>query len=210
MGKLYDYACWACAVSWACLTWTTPVIDPSDPLEVDGNVYYQHEYLEIPWENEVLDAELFYPEYPIALVLFMPGFGASYDGYLDFITHMASHGYAVLGLNFAGSSFTLDSEQDLKADQAITAIDYVHHYSPNFVGLDEYTAGHSLGGKISFYAASLRPQIKGVMGLDPVNAGGPPCFISPNECINYPVAPNVKTGQYICYGNYDYILAINE
>ena len=32
------------------------------------------------------------------------------------------------------------------------------------------------------------------IGLDPVNSGGAPCFIAPNDCTKYAVAPNPITG----------------
>jgi len=57
--------------------------------------------------------------------------------------------------------------------------------------------GHSLGGKMAFYAASTfngdnpsAPFVWLAIGLDPVNSRGPPCFIAPDDCIRYPVAPN--------------------
>ena len=67
----------------------------------------------------------------------------------------------------------------------------------SYASLPVITAGHSQGGKIAFYAASTDTSnsIVGVIALDPVNAGGPPCFLYPDLCGKYPVAPNIETGE---------------
>jgi hypothetical protein len=38
-------------------------------------------------------------------------------------------------------------------------------------------------------------RIKAVTALDPINGGGPPCFIDPYNCALYPAAPNPARGQ---------------
>jgi hypothetical protein len=59
--------------------------------------------------------------------------------------------------------------------------------------------GHSKGGKVSFFAASLDPRIDIVFGWDPSNAGGPPCGaiaeLAGSKCNLLPVAPNCLAEQ---------------
>ncbi|CAB9503101.1 expressed unknown protein [Seminavis robusta] len=177
------------------------IIDKNDPYEWAGIYGVRSFTEEIPFnyngKHETLQAELFEPASldPEAFVLFMPGFGASYTGYIDYLEHLASHGFLAMGMDFAGTTLTIDGEHDVKAYQALDAIAYIRVVYPEYYDLPIYTAGHSLGGKIAFYAASLNEKIDGVMALDPVNAGGPPCAIFPKQCIAYPVAPNNETEQ---------------
>jgi pimeloyl-ACP methyl ester carboxylesterase len=185
----------------ACAFIFPPTIDPNDPLENDGYLVVERIPEGIPFdydgEHVTLVAELFLPKGsdPDAFVLFMPGFGASYTCYTEYLEHLASHGFLAVGMDFAGSTFSVDGGHDIKAFQALDTITYLQAVYPEFQHLPLFTSGHSLGGKIAFYTASLSIQIKGVMALDPVNAGGPPCFISPDQCVAYPVAPNNHTGQ---------------
>jgi len=92
--------------------------------------------------------------------------------------------------------FALTAEHDHNAEQARAAIDFaLSGDAPMEVrghvdGDKIAVAGHSFGGKIAFYAAALDPRIDLVIGWDPSNAGGPPCFVDPMVCNAYPVAPN--------------------
>ena len=55
--------------------------------------------------------------------------------------------------------------------------------------------GHSQGGKLAFYAAALDARVDIVVGWDPQNGGGPPCFLGETDqgyCNDYPVAPNCE------------------
>jgi len=132
------------------------------------------------------------------LVIFMPGFGATYQSYDLYAKHLSSHGSIVVAMNFrlpAG----VDGRHDYLARQTIYVVDYAlgsggpleQHVDGSKIAL----AGHSLGGKIAFYSAALDPRISVVMALDPSNGGGPPCFISEEWCNAYPVAPNILTGE---------------
>lgn len=185
-----------------------PIIDPNDPLERKGPLSIKHFSEEIPFNmedrSEVLEAEMFAPieRQPYAMVLFMPGFGFSYSSYEVYLEHLASHGFLCLGMNFAGPAFSIDGEHDIKALQAVAAIRYVQKTYPIYNELPVYTSGHSLGGKIAFYAASIDNSIAGTLALDPVNAGGPPCAVFPNQCTKYPVAPNPETGQVGLLSNF--------
>jgi pimeloyl-ACP methyl ester carboxylesterase len=192
---------------WACLSTSCT----TDPLELPGNydVYASGpiQVADPARPDEPLQAEIFAPSEdggqriaagPFELVLFMPGFGATYDFYSVYTRHLASHGSIVVGMNFR-IDVGLDGRHDELARQAVRVIDFaLGSQSPLAGHVDRSriaAAGHSLGGKIAFYAASLDPRITVVMALDPSNGGGPPCFISDEWCNAYPVAPNVVTGE---------------
>ena len=55
-------------------------------------------------------------------------------------------------------------------------------------------AGHSKGGKVSFFTAVIDDRVDLAIGWDPSNSGGPPCFIGnvvPGlSCNALPAAPN--------------------
>jgi hypothetical protein len=209
MSRIICYTGYFCAVLLG-LVRGPPIIDPNDPLEVQGDFTYERISEEIPFSfenrDDIIESELFVPEDidPYAFILFMPGFGSGYSSYEEYLEHLASHGFVSLGMDFAGSSISIDGEHDIKAQQALTAIEYIQNTYPAFSNLPVYTAGHSLGGKIAFYSASLDDSIiiSGVIALDPVNAGGPPCAIFPNQCTEYPVAPNPVTGQQGILSNF--------
>lgn len=179
-----------------------PEINPDDPLENPGPIAVERIPQDIPFDyngdGQGLEAEIFVPldQPPDAFVLFMPGFGASFNMYDDYLTHLASHGFVAVGLNFAtGGIIAIDGEQNTKAFQALDTINYIQTTYPEYSDIPVFTAGHSLGGKIAFYSASLDTTISGVMAMDPSNAGGPPCFLFPDFCTKYPVAPNSETHQ---------------
>lgn len=179
-----------------------PQINPDDPLENSGPLQVERIPETVPFDyngdSMGLEAELFTPidQQPDAFVLFMPGFGATYQSYEIYLEHFASHGFLAVGLNFASSGFcATDGEHNVKAFQALDTISYLKLMYPEYDNLPVITAGHSLGGKIAFYASALDTTIASVMALDPSNAGGPPCFLFPEQCIRYPVAPNPKTEQ---------------
>jgi len=211
MGR-FDYVRYYCVALGYTLIGYSPIININDPLEVLGPLKVGKTRIEVPfmytdtsydddYEYELkLDAKVYEPlgKFPDALVLFMPGFGADYESYEDLLLHLASHGFVTVGLNFLSNRNIFDGGHDIKAQEALATIAFVQssEFYPEYKRLPVYTAGHSLGGKIAFYAAALSPKtISGVMALDPVNAGGPPCSRFSNACLQYPVAPNPETGQ---------------
>ena len=182
----------------------------TDPLERPGDYdVYISEPLSIPNpENpeEPIEARIYAPSDddgqsisrgPFELVILMPGFGATYTLYGLYAMHLASHGSIVIGMNFRLPG-GFDGMHDYLARQTLYVLDYAlgetEPLSGHVDGSMIATAGHSLGGKIAFYAASLDPRITVVMAMDPSNGGGPPCFISDEWCNAYPVAPNILTG----------------
>jgi dienelactone hydrolase len=134
---------------------------------------------------------------PFPFALMMHGFGANYGLYNMYSNHLASHGTIVIGFNFI-VELGFDGRHDYLARQATYVIDYALDEAGPLAGYVDGSrvaaAGHSLGGKISFYAAAIDPRISVVMTMDPSNSGGPPCFVAPDFCNAYPVAPNIVTG----------------
>jgi pimeloyl-ACP methyl ester carboxylesterase len=186
----------------------SPVIDPDDPLESSGDRRVAVTRAEIPNPEDgetPLSASLYLPLPPggaaaqrSPLVLLLPGFGVGHRVYRPYAEHLASHGIAVLAMDYASSGPGLDGQHDYKARQVLYALDYAlahprwsHRLDPDRLG----AVGHSLGGKLAFYAAALDPRLALVAALDPVNAGGAPCEVSPEWCAAYPVAPNPVRGQ---------------
>lgn len=176
-----------------------PVIDPNDPIEQPGP--YSAQISELEWPDPLfpaitLRASFYQPQTvaePAPMVMLLPGFGARHFDYRAYAHQLASHGIAVLGFTPGVSSINpFDGQHDVLAAQIIRVLDLfllsaeAQAIDPNRLGL----LGHSLGGKLAFYAASLDPRFSLVMALDPVNSGGPPCIIAPDWCAAYPVAPN--------------------
>jgi len=132
------------------------------------------------------------------MVVLMHGFSATYQSYEAYATHLASYGFIVVGMNFVIPS-GLDGHHDYLARQTTYVLDYaLGEQSPVAGHVDSAkvaAAGHSLGGKIGFYAAAIDTRISVVMAMDPSNSGGAPCYISPEFCNAYPVAPNPATGE---------------
>jgi pimeloyl-ACP methyl ester carboxylesterase len=182
-------------------------IDVTDPYENAGEFAVTRSPVLIANSEQPaqpMQGSLFRPDRPAVttgkahLVLLLPGFGASYQLYSAYAEHLASHGYWVLGMDFVTQVDAYDAEHDYRARQVSMAIDYMAAQPQYATELDTNSAGivgHSMGGKIAFYTASLDARIVAVVALDPVNGGGPPCFITPDHCANYPVAPNPARNQ---------------
>ena len=111
--------------------------------------------------------------------------------------HLASYGYNVLGLyEPKGSLFSKLDSVDHKRD-ALEIGSFITDIMKKTHGLDFDVnrialMGHSKGAKLAFYSATMDKRIKIILAVDPVNSGGPPCFIS-KSCTKFPVAPNPKT-----------------
>jgi acetyl esterase/lipase len=160
-----------------------------DP-EQDGPLSLTETAVSIPGPAGMIAATLYLPagDGPFPLVVVMHGFTASHTLYASYSRHFASWGYAALGIDF-----TDDAAHEQNAKEAMAAIDWALDNAP-IDAAKIATAGHSLGGKIAFFAAVLDPRIKAVIGWDPVDSGGPPCFIDPMGCHRWSVAPNSFEG----------------
>jgi acetyl esterase/lipase len=107
-----------------------------------------------------------------ALVVISPGFQMARTQYTSYAKHLASWGFAVVLTDYADKSFSPDHPKmaaDLKA-----VIDWSLAQTSLGVETDRVAvAGHSLGGKLSTFAASLDARIKVVLGWDPVDSNNP-------------------------------------
>jgi dienelactone hydrolase len=137
------------------------------------------------------------------LLVFLPGFGATFEFYAEYAEHFASHGIVVVSISFSGNGgFNLDGENDLLLIQVADALGFsLEEYAAKIDDSKIAVMGHSQGGKMAFYAAAAfngsdpsEPFVGMAIGLDPVNSGGAPCFVAPNHCTKYPVAPNPHNG----------------
>jgi pimeloyl-ACP methyl ester carboxylesterase len=129
----------------------------------------------------------------VPLVVLSSGFGLTHRAYASFSRHLASWGVAVVGVDFSSPA---NHEQD--ALEVIATIDWALGESGPLADLVDpariATAGHSLGGKVALYAAAIDARIAAVVAWDPVDNGGPPCFIDPAGCNRWSVAPNSFAG----------------
>lgn len=152
---------------------TAPGRDPA----LDGDFAVATKPASIPGAamGRTLAATVFTPTgapAPRPLVVVSPGFQMARAQYTSYANHLATWGFVVVLTDYAESGFFIDHAR-LAADvpavitwalaQAELAAD------PDRVA----TAGHSLGGKISTFAATLDPRIKAVVGWDPVDANNP-------------------------------------
>jgi len=128
---------------------------------------------------------------PYPLVVVLPGFQANRTLYATFLDHFASWGFVAVGIDTRSDAFT--ASHDKEALELSQSIDWLLTQAPFKDRIDAskiVVAGHSKGGKVAFFAAALDPRIDIVIGWDPVNSGGPPCFVDPMACNRLPVAPN--------------------
>lgn len=125
-------------------------------------------------QGRTLQATVFTPSSPgpRPLVVVSPGFQMARAQYTSYARHLATWGFVVVLTDYAGGSLfpnhtTLATDVPKVVDWAIAqttlAID------PQKIAL----AGHSLGGKISVYAASLDARVKAVVAWDPVDSNSP-------------------------------------
>lgn len=182
------------------------VLDPDDPLEQAGpyTVKTSAAGFDSSTSGQRLAGTFYYPagdfeQQTLPLVVITHGFSLHYYDYAVYSRHLASHGFVVLGFDFVETSADSNiGNHDDKAVQLSEAIDYALTTAPLAASINPAhiaAMGHSLGGKIAFLAAADDSRIATVVALDPSNAGGPPCFISPDNCANYPAAPNPSRGQ---------------
>lgn len=109
---------------------------------------------------------------PRALVVVSPGFQMARSQYTSYARHLATWGFVVVLTDYAESGFFLDHAR-LAADIG-AVIDWALA-QPN-LAVDRQriaAAGHSLGGKLSVFAATLDPRIRAVVGWDPVDSSNP-------------------------------------
>ena len=122
---------------------------------------------------------------PRPLVVISPGFQMARAQYASYARHLASWGFVAVLTDYAESGFFIDHARlaadvpkviDWALGQAALEID------PQRIA----TTGHSLGGKISVFAATLDARIRAVVGWDPVDSQSP--SVAPEKMANLTAA----------------------
>ncbi len=147
--------------------------DPAD----DGDFVVTSHDVSIPGAaaGRTLASTVFVPTgapSPHALVVISPGFQMKRSEYTSYAHHLATWGFVAILTDYGDKSLFPDHTklaQDVPAvlDWALAQQDLA--IDPQRLA----TAGHSLGGKISVYAATLDARIRAIVGWDPVDAGNP-------------------------------------
>ena len=148
------------------------VIDPA----VDGPASVSTMSASIPGRGagRTLSSTVFVPSSagPRALVVVSPGFQMSRAQYTSYSRHLASWGFVVVLTDYAESGFFIDHAR-LAADVG-AVIDWALTQPALAVDPQRIaTAGHSLGGKISVFAATLDARVRAVVAWDPVDSNSP-------------------------------------
>lgn len=124
--------------------------------------------------GRTLPATVFTPSSagPRPLVVVSPGFQMQRTQYTSYAKHLATWGFAVVLTDYADTGFTADHNK--LAQDVPAVITWALAQTPLAVDAQKIAVtGHSLGGKISVYAASLDPRIKAVVAWDPVDSNSP-------------------------------------
>lgn len=109
---------------------------------------------------------------PHPAVLIAPGFQMDRTQYESYARHLASWGVVAVLVDYADRSI-FASHAELAADLH-AALDWMH--ANTALAIDPArtaTAGHSLGGKLAVFAASLDARVKAVIAWDPVDSTNP-------------------------------------
>src|SRR5262249_1346822 len=109
---------------------------------------------------------------PRPLAVVSPGFQMPRTQYASYARHLATWGFVAVLIDYGESGFFLDHAR-LAADIP-AVIDWALAQSSLAIDPQRIaTMGHSLGGKISVFAATLDSRIKAVVGWDPVDSSNP-------------------------------------
>jgi predicted dienelactone hydrolase len=151
---------------------TSSAIDPAD----DGTFTVTESTASIPGaENgRVLASTIFAPAGGTSrpLVIVSPGFQMDAAQYTSYAQHLATWGFVVILTDYADTSF-FPNHSELAADVP-AVIDWALAQTSLAVDATKIAAtGHSLGGKISVFAATLDARIKAVVAWDPVDSTNP-------------------------------------
>ena len=166
-----------------------PVTSGTDPAD-DGPYAVSTMTANIPGaaQGRMLAATVFAPTSgpsPRPLVVVSPGFQMARTQYTSYAQHLATWGFVVVLTTYAESGFFLDHGK-LAADVP-KVIDWAIADAALAVDAQRVaTAGHSLGGKISVFAATLDPRIKAVVAWDPVDSNSP--SVAPEKMTNLTAA----------------------
>lgn len=146
--------------------------DPAD----DGTFGVTETTASIPGSaaGRTLAARIFAPTTGTSrpLVIVSPGYQMDAAQYTSYAHHLATWGIVAVLTDYADSSFFPDHNK-LAADVP-EVIDWALAQSSLAIDPTKIaTAGHSLGGKISVFAATLDNRIKAVVAWDPVDSTSP-------------------------------------
>jgi pimeloyl-ACP methyl ester carboxylesterase len=124
--------------------------------------------------GRTLEATVFRPTGagPFPLAIISPGFQMQRSQYASYGRHLATWGFVAILTDYAESGFNLNHTrlaEDVPAVIDWAVADVALAIDPTKIA----TAGHSLGGKISVYAATLDARIHAVVAWDPVDSGNP-------------------------------------
>jgi predicted dienelactone hydrolase len=106
------------------------------------------------------------------LVVISPGFQMARAQYTSYATHLATWGFVAVLTDYADTGFFADHAKlaaDIPAVITWALADQTLAIDPAKIAV----SGHSLGGKMSVFAASLDPRIKAVVAWDPVDSNSP-------------------------------------
>jgi dienelactone hydrolase len=124
--------------------------------------------------NRTVPATIYLPTggAPHPLVVISPGFQMARTQYASYAQHLATWGFVAVLTDYADTGFFADHQK--LADDVTAVIDWA--LTQPALAIDPAniaTAGHSLGGKISIFAATQDARIRAVVGWDPVDANDP-------------------------------------
>jgi acetyl esterase/lipase len=106
------------------------------------------------------------------LVVVSPGFQMARTQYASYAHHLATWGFVAVLVDYADTGFFPDHQK--LADDVTAVIDHAIAQTALAIDATRIAAvGHSLGGKISVFAASQDPRIRAVVGWDPVDSNNP-------------------------------------
>lgn len=121
---------------------------------------------------------------PHPLVVISPGFQMPRTQYASYARHLATWGFVAVLTDYADTGFFADHAK-LAADVP-AVIDWALAQPMQIDASRIATAGHSLGGKISVFAATLDARIRAVVAWDPVDSTNP--SVVPDKMANVTAA----------------------
>ena len=164
-----------------------PTFD-GDPMERGPQVFTK-ETLELSLDRDIT-IDIYKPEgiSSSKVIIFHHGFMLNGSQYQSYGEHLASWGFTAIlptvQMSLTGEPNHRELKETLLAllDWVDTSAEDMSHPLYDAVQTGAYgLAGHSLGGKLSFYAATEDERVKGVVGADPVDATPPIPGISPDD-----------------------------
>jgi hypothetical protein len=112
--------------------------------------------------------------YPVVVVAHGLSLGA--DLYVSYVKRLASFGYVALTADYPASIFNVNNTNNAK--ELLAALDWAEKKAELAGKADVSQAGmtgHSLGGKLALFAATMDPRVKASINLDPVDGGMGQC-----------------------------------